>query len=221
MAKFLFFLGVKSVDATTVSVWEQCNLLWAIVFRSVLRRRCPDAVQVLSAVTVVTVASTYVVAQSTTEAPLNVAGLLLVLLGLCLDSLRSAVLELVSSNGPSSMAEHLRAILVNDVMKLPGLLTVFLLFDLETVKDRGVEEFSSVQSLLGACMGAEIFVLFGNICILISGTFYLGVARTLSVLVTYAIEVAVVQTRNLAPLAVLQLVALTASVVLVSVTEYK
>ena len=221
MAKFFFLLGVKSVDATTVSVLKQCSLLWAIVFHSVLRRRCPDAVQVLGAVTVVTGASTYVVAQSTAEAPLNVAGFLLVLLGLCLDSLGDAVLELVSSNGPSSMAENLRAILVNDVMKLPALLIVFLVFELQTVVDRGVEEFSSVQFLLGACMAGEIFVLFGNLCILISGTFYFGVAGTLSVLVTYAIEVAVVQTQNLAPLAVLQLVALTASVVLVSVTEYK
>ena len=221
MAKFLFLLGAKSVDATTVSVLEQCNLLWAIVFHSVLRRRCPDAVQVLDAVTVVTVASTYVVAQSTAETPLNVAGFLLVLLGLCLESLGSALLALMSSIGPSSMAEHLRAILANDVMKLPGLLTVFLLFELETVKDRGVEEFSSVQFLLGACMGAEIFVLFYNLCTLISGTFHCGVAGTLSVLVTYAIEVAVLQTRNLASLAVLQLVALTANVVMVSVTEYK
>ena len=162
MAKFFFFLGVKSVDATTVSVLERCSLLWAIAFHSVLRSRCPDAVQVLGAVTVVTVASTYVVAQSTAEAPLNVAGFLLVLLGLCLDSLGDAVLELVSSNGPSSMAEHLRAILVNDVMKLPALLIVFLVFELQTVVDRGVEEFSSVQFLLGACMAGEIYVLFGN-----------------------------------------------------------
>ena len=221
VAKVLLFTGVKSVDATTVSVLTQCSILWVIVLHAAFRRQFPTSVQGLSVVSIVTVATTYVLAQSTEHGPLNAGGFILVLVGMFLDDLGIALLAVCASSENSALSEKLRAILMNDVMKMPVLLVIFVFFEVQTVRDNGVQELLSVPYIIGACVGSHFHILFGNLCVLISGQVYYGMAGNLSVLVTYAVEVAIVQTQALAALPVLQLVALTAIIVLVGLVEYK
>lgn len=217
---FFFFVGVKSVDATAVTVLMQCSLLWVVAFRSALRRRCPSVEGVLGVLTVVTVAGSFFSSQSTAEGTLNMAGFILVLLGLATDDIGDGLLELVSISENSSLSEKLRAILVNEVMKFPTLLIVFLVFEWQAVLGNGLADLFSVP-FLSACMGSAVSVASLNIGIVISGTFYVSIAKTISVLVTYVIEVAILRTQRLSAVATLQLVSLTFCVGLVCVTEYK
>lgn len=221
MAKVFLFAGVKLVDATIASVFMQCSLLWIVFLHFGFRKRCPTTLEILGVVSIVTAAASYVLAQSTEQGPLNVGGCVLLLFGLFLDDVGGALIDFVQPSEASSLPGKLRALLMNEVMKIPGLLAVFLLFELQSVRDHGVEDVLSVPYLVGACMCAQLWVIGNNLGILISGQFLVGTAGTLSVLVTYALEVVVVRTQRLAALAVLQLVALTAVVVHVSVIEYK
>ena len=219
-AKVFLFAGVKSVDATVVTVIVQCGLLWIVAFHASFRRRCPSLIEVLGIVSIVGVAAAYVLAQSTADRTLNVGGLVLVFVGVVLDDFGCFLVVCCSSSDPS-LPEHLRALVANDIAKIPVLLASFVFLEMSTLMDHDAEGVLSVPYLVGACMASQLYVLYNNLCNLVSGQFYASAARTLSVLVTYALEVVVLQTRRLEASAVLQLVGLTAIVLLISVIEYK
>ena len=187
-AKIFTFAGVKSVDATVVTVIVQCGLLWIVAFNASFDRRCPSLIEVLSIVSIVGVAAAYVLAQSTADRTLNVGGLVLVLVGVVLDDLGSFLI-VCFSNGDPSLPEQLRALVANDFVKIPILLAAFLFLEMPTLMDHDAEGVLSVPYLVGACMASHLYVLSINLCNMISGVFYASAASTLSVLVTYALEV--------------------------------